>query len=101
MTRTQQIGYGTLFASLTVLIAILVCVVTPVLNAESSTVYGSNKIAANYAMPGLTEDRYAPESKVTIVTLIESIVPAMLPHASGQGVCGVDLTCDSNGNALP
>lgn len=103
MTLTQRAIYATLFASLTVLIAIIVSVAVPALDVSAMNYDSTNNSAAihNLAMPGMTEDRYTAQG-LDIVTLItDTIIPAMLPHASGQGVCGIDITCDSNGKALP
>lgn len=103
MTLTQRAIYATLFASLTVLIAIIVSVAVPALDVSAMNYDSTNNSTAihNLAMPGMTEDRYAAQG-LDIVTLItDTIIPAMLPPTSGQGVCGIDITCDSKGDVLP
>lgn len=98
MTRATRITIGTLFAMVAILIALVLSIVSP---AFDSTVYSANYTTqANVNLPGLTEDRYAPESKATIITIItDQVIPAFLPNTSGQGVCGVDITCNDSGKA--
>ena len=103
MTRATRIAIGTLFASLTVLIAILVCAVYPVLDASAmstNAMYSENTSALhNLNMPGMTEDRYAPMGSSIIEVIETALTPLFLPNTSGSGVCNIDITCDSNGNA--
>lgn len=99
MTTATRLAYAGLIAALTILIAILVCAVTPALDTQSGAYGAINGKVENIALPGLTEDRYVPQDDTTVVTLIESIVPLFLPNTSGQGVCGIDITCDASGSA--
>lgn len=97
MTIAQRI---TVLFTTSLIIIVIVFVLSVVNPAFSATMYKDEYNNSNLNLPGLTEDRYTGESRTNIVTLIESIIPVMLPGTSGQGVCNVDITCDSNGNAV-
>lgn len=98
MTRLQLCIHSTLIASLTILIAIIVSITIPALDVNAMST--GNRSENNINLPGLTEDRYAGAGLDIITVITDQIIPAMLPPTSGQGVCGIDITCDNSGNAV-
>lgn len=85
MTAAHKIAVMFTVSLMIIVISFVLSVVSP---AFSTTMYKDE----NINLPGLTEDRYTGESRTNVVTLIESLIPAMLLGTSGQ--CGEDSRID-------
>jgi hypothetical protein len=96
MNRTHRLITASILSIATIAIVFVLCVAMPVLDTHAMSIESGS---SNINLPGLTEDRYTGESKNFIELITDAIIPAMLPPTSGEGVCNIDITCDSEGNA--